>query len=356
MSSTKSQSRDERLPRQPLSHHEVYMWCLQTYIMLSSGVPLVSALESMATSDLPRVAPTCEVLAEKLSSGFRLSEAMKSLGNTFNDFIISIVVVGETTGGLAEVLERGSHRASRRDKTEREVRGALAYPFFLAVVSIGMALFMGFYMFPQLLPFLNGLGVPLPWPTRVLIWSTENLSSFVLIGTILVVWLIHLLLAGTDPRIQRFREWLLYNAPVVGELNADRTYADCASDLSLLLEAGCDLMTSLKSLQSGSPEYRKRIQKCIEAIQDGSDFPEAVEISGLFPRRFQMQIKSGDETGSLAKMFRHLSSVLDESITLRVAQLVQLLEPAILTIMGFVTGFVVLATFMPLYSMASTAL
>ena len=64
----------------------------------------------------------------------------------------------------------------------------------------------------------------------------------------------------------------------------------------------------------------------------------------------------GDETGSLAKMFRHLSSVLDESITLRVAQLVQLLEPAILTIMGFVTGFVVLATFMPLYSMASTAL
>ena len=51
-----------------------------------------------------------------------------------------------------------------------------------------------------------------------------------------------------------------------------------SSDLSLLLEAGCDLMTSLKSLQSGSPEYRKRIQKCIEAIQDGSDFPEAVEI------------------------------------------------------------------------------
>ena len=164
------------------------------------------------------------------------------------------------------------------------------------------------------------------------------------------------MLAGTDPRIQRFREWLLYNAPVVGELNADRTYADCASDLSLLLEAGCDLMTSLKSLQTGSPEYRKRIQKCIEAIQDGSDFPEAVEISGLFPRRFQMQIKSGDETGNLAKMFRHLSLVLDESITLRVAQLVQLLEPAILTIMGFVTGFVVLATFMPLYSMASTAL
>ena len=85
-------------------------------------------------------------------------------------------------------------------------------------------------------------------------------------------------------------------------------------------------MTSLKSLQSGSPEYRKRIQKCIDAIREGSDFPEAVEISELFPRRFQMQIKSGDETGSLAKMFRHLSSVLDESITLRVAQLVQLLE------------------------------
>ena len=353
---TREKAHDTRLPRKPLGHHEVYMWSLQTYIMLSSGVPLVSALESMATSDLPRVAPTCEVLAEKISSGFRLSEAMRSLGNVFNDFIINIVVVGETTGSLAEVLERGSARASRRDRTEREIKGALAYPFFLAVVSIGMALFMGFYMFPQLLPFLNGLGVPLPWPTRVLIWCTESLSSFVLIGTILAVWFAHLIFAGTDPRIQRFREWLLYNAPVVGDLNADRTYADCASGLALLLEAGCDLMTCLKSLQSGSPEYRKRIQKCIEAIRDGVEFSEAVEISGLFPRRFQMQIKSGDETGSLAKMFRHLSSVLDESITFRVSQLVQLMEPAILTIMGFVTGFIVLATFMPLYSMASSTL
>jgi len=69
-----------------------------------------------------------------------------------------------------------------------------------------------------------------------------------------------------------------------------------------------------------------------------------------------MQIKSGEETGKLAEIFRHLPEFLDESISLRISKLVQLLEPAILIVMGFITGFIVLATFMPLYSMASTTL
>ena len=354
MKSSKEQKTEEVL--KPLNHHETHMWALQLSIMLSAGVPLVAGLESIAKSDLPRVAPVCNAMAEKLSSGFRFSDAMRSLRGVFSDFIISIAIIGENTGQLSEVLERGSERASRRDKTEREIKGALAYPFFLAVVSITMALFMGFYMFPQLLPFLNGLGVPLPWPTRVLIWCTENLSSFVLIGTILFVFMAHLFISGTDPRIKRFRSWILFNAPVIGELNADRIYSDTLNDLCLLLEAGCDLMTCLKSIHPGSSEYQERIQKCIEQVNQGSDFTEAVEISNLFPRRFLMQIKSGEETGSLAKIFRHLSAFLDESITLRVSQLVQLLEPAILAIMGFITGFIVLATFLPLYSMASSAL
>lgn len=355
MTQSKSKQVDSA-PLKPLNHHEVHMWNLQLSIMLSAGVPLVTGLDSLARSSLPRIAPVCAILSQKLSSGFRLSEAMKSLRPVFNDFLIGIVLVGENTGQLAAVLARGAERASRRDKTEREVRGALAYPFFLAAVSIAMALFMGFYMFPQLLPFLNGLGVALPWPTRVLIWCTENLSSFVLIGTILAVFLFHLLLTGTDPRIQNFREWLLFNAPLVGELNGDRIYADCSADLSLLLEAGCDLVTSLKALQPGSREHKARIDECIRLLKEGSEFTEAVEMSRLFPRRFLVQIKSGEETGSLARIFRHIADVLDESISLRVSQLVQLLEPAILTVMGFVTGFIVLATFLPLYSMASTAL
>jgi type IV pilus assembly protein PilC len=346
---------NSELPSKPLTHSDVHMWSLQLYIMLSSGVPILTALESISGSNLARVAPTCRVLAEKLGQGFRLSSAMKSL-NLFNDFIVNLVSVGENTGRLPDVLERGSIRASRRDKVEREVKGALAYPVFLAILSISMAVFMGFYMFPKLLPFLNGLGVPLPWPTQVLIWCTSNLSSFLLIGTILLVFVIHLLVTGTDQRIKRLRQWLLFNAPVIGEINGDRAYSDCMSDLSLLLEAGCDLMTSLKALRTPSADYQQRIDRCIEEVRGGVDFSDAAEISGMFPRKYSLQVKTGVETGNLVKVFRSISEFLDESITMRVGQIVQLLEPAILIFMGFVTGFIVLATFMPLYSMASTSI
>ena len=345
---------DEAL--QPLPNHELHVWALQLYIMLSAGIPLMVALNSIAKSELPRLAPACALLASKVTQGHTLSDAMTSVRPTFNPFVISLVSIGESSGQLSDVLKRVSQRAARRDKLERQLKGSLAYPCFLAVVSIGMALFMAFYMFPKLLPFLTGLGVPLPWPTRALIWATDSLSSVVLIVTILIVGASRMLATSPDSRMQRVREWLLFESPVIGGINSDRIYSDSLSDLQLLLEAGCDLLVSLKSIHVPWPDYNRRVLECVTAIKEGLSFSEAVEVSEMLPRTFFMQVKSGEETGQLPRIFEMLSAHLDESVTLRIVQVVQIVEPGIFLVMGFITGFVVLATFLPLYSLASTAL
>lgn len=344
------------LPTTPLSYHSLHVWSLQLHIMLSSGVPLVTTLESIATSDLPLLAPVCENLAGKLATGYRLSEAMKSLGTIFSGFVISLVTVGENSGRLAGIMERISTRAARRDKMERAIKGALAYPVFLTAVSVGMALFMALYMFPRLLPFLNNLGVPLPWATRVLVWGADNLGSFILIATILALWTARLLSSSSDTRMTRLRDWLYYHSPVFGKINRERVYADCFNDLSLLLEAGCDLVSGMKSLYIPWQEYRQKVHACIEFMKSGEDFTDSVRSSNLFPERFLLQLRSGEETGKLAQVFKQLSLFLDEGIALKIEQLVTLVEPLILGFMGVVTGFIVLATFLPFYGMVSTSL
>ena len=344
----------EDKPPLPLRHHEVYAWALQLYIMLSSGIPILTALGSIAKSDIPRVAPASTLLAKKVLGGHTLSEAMASLKPAFNAFVVNLVVIGENSGLLSNVLERISQRASRRDKMERAVKGSLAYPFFLAAVCIGMALFMAFYMFPRLLPFLTKVGATLPWPTRVLVWTTSNLSSFLLIATILAVGLARLV-STSDSRFERFRDWLLYDSPVIGTLNSHRVYADCLSDLHLLMDAGCDLVACLKLVHTPWPRFNRQVQQCLAELREGAEFSEAVERSGMFPRGFAIQIKSGEESGQLPRIFKMLSDNLDESVTLRVSQLVSVLEPTIFLVMGFFTGFVVLATFLPLYSLASSS-
>ena len=343
-------------PRSALTERDTQIWALQMHLMLSAGVPLLSALETIAGSDLPRLGPACERLATQLEHGHRLSSAMESMEPAFGDFVLSLVVVGENTGTLAKVMERASERAARRDKLQREFKAALAYPGFLALTSVSMAGFMAFYMFPRLLPFLQGLSVPLPWPTRLLISLIGSFSALILIGTILIAWLVRLLVFGDDPRTERLRAWLLFKSPGLGKINSERELADTMKDLSLLLDAGCDLLTSLKTLRTNSSHQRRRVNDCLSAIRGGSDFTRAAESSGLIPKRFSIQVNTAEEVGELPRAFHDIAEVLDESVNLRLSQITQLAEPTILFAMGLVSGFVVIATFMPLYSLASATI
>lgn len=342
--------------RFPFSHHETHLWAFQLYVMLSAGITLVSSLESLAKSALPRLSTACDELNSKIVQGRSLSQAMLSLRPTFSPLAINLISIGEHSGQLSSVLQRLSLRASRRDKMERMLKSSLAYPVFLSTVSLGMALFMAFYMFPKILPFLVGLGVELPWPTRALIWGVEHLSSAVLIVTIVLVGVVRLVVTSEESHLVRFREKLLFQTPLLGSLNRHRVYADCFSDLHLLLEAGCDLVSSLKALHTNWPEFNARKERCLEELREGANFVEAVGSSELFPRLFLLQLSTGEETGNLPRIFEMLSEQLDEAVTLRMSQVTQILEPLMFAVMGMVTGFVVLATFLPMYGVVTTAL
>lgn len=340
----------------PLSHHETHLWAFQLHTMLAAGIALVTSLETLARSELPSLANASQQLIDKLVAGMSLSQAMVSLRPTFSPLAINLVSIGEQSGKLVAVLERLSTRAARRDRMERSLKSALAYPMFLSAVSLSMALFMAFYMFPKMLPFLTGLGVGLPWPTRLLIWGVENLSSAVLIVTILLVGMFRLLASRHDATVSGFRDRLLFNSPVLGRLNRNRVYADAFGDLHLLLEAGCDLLLSLKVIHSSWPDFEQRKAQCLEALRAGASFPEAVDKSRLFPRIFLLQLASADEMGKLPRSFAMISDQLDEMIAMKVSQLVQILEPCLFMVMGLVTGFVVLATFLPMYGVVTSSL
>lgn len=354
--SSEPQTEDSDALRHPLSHHDTHLWAFQLHIMLSAGITVVSSLESLAKSELPALSTASDTLNQRIVSGMSLSRAMVSLRPTFSPLAINLVSIGEHSGKLSLVLERLSSRAARRDKMERMLKSALAYPLFLSTASLGMALFMAFYMFPKILPFLLGLGVSLPWPTRFLIWGVENLSSAVLMLTILVVGAVRLLSTEESSPLARLRDRIFFDAPVIGVLNRNRVYGDCCSDLHLMLEAGCDLMTSLKAIHSNWPDFNRRKERCVEELKAGANFVDSAEASGLFPRIFFLQLTSAEETGNLPRTFEMLAEQLDDMVSFKTQQLVQILEPMIFLVMGIVTGFVVLATFLPMYGVVASGL
>ncbi|MBX3168830.1 MAG: type II secretion system F family protein [Candidatus Eremiobacteraeota bacterium] len=330
----------------PLSHHEVHLWALQMHLLLTSGMPLHHGLELLAAGEeLPRIASVCDLLAEGISQGHSLSQAMKAIDPTFSDLVVNFVAIGEKTGRLHQVFERVSERALQRGQTEQVVRAALAYPIFLTVVSVAMAAFMAFYMFPQILPFLTGLGVPLPWPTRALLWVTQHLGWVFLSLTVLAGWMGYLMSSQA--------EWLYYQSPLLGRLNRNRVYADSLADLSMLLESQGDLLVSLDSLRPPWQAQRRRVLACVKAIETGSSVSQAVAETGLFPNWLLAPIASAEETGQFATTFQYLAGQLEEAVLMEVERLLQMLEPLLMAAMGLIVGFVILATFLPLYSLTT---
>lgn len=340
----------------PLSHHDTHLWAFQLHVLLSAGINLVPSLETLAKSDIASLSQVSEALTKRILSGMSLSQAMVAIRPAFSPLALNLITIGEHSGKLIPVLARLSDRAARRDQMERSLKSALAYPVFLSTVSLAMALFMAFYMFPKILPFLTGLGVALPWPTRALIWSVEHLSSAVLIITILLVAMLRLMSSSQNSPLSHFRDKILYQTPVIGSLNRNRVYSDCFSDLHLLLESGCDLVSSLKAIHSSWPDFNQRKSRCLDELRAGSNFTEAVEKSQLFPRVFLLQLTSAEETGHLPRTFGMIAKQLEELVTMKLTQLTQILEPCLFFVMGVITGFVVIATFLPMYGVVSSAL
>ena len=337
-----------------LTYQEVHLWGLQMHLLLGSGMPLHEGLELLAASeDLPRISGVCDRLAEGISQGLCLSQVMKRLHPTFSELVVNYVAIGEKSGRLHEVFARIAERSLRLGKTEQTVRSAMAYPIFLTLVSVAMAGFMAFYMFPRLLPLLTGLGVPLPWPTQALLWGTHHLAWLLALFTVACGWLGYILAADQNPRVERIRDWLLYHSPVIGRLNRNRVYSDCLGDLSMLLEAQSDLLVSFSSLRPAWLEQRERIRVCVKSIETGSSVSQAVEQSGMLPRWLLSPMSAAEETGQFAETFQYLSRQIEESVLIEIERLLQLLEPALMGGMGLITGFVVLATFLPLYSITS---
>ncbi len=341
---------------EPFSNRDLHLWSMQLHTMLSAGVPLLVALESLARSELPRVAPTCSLLAALLTQGSSLSKACSRLKTAFQPFVVHLLSIGESSGKLVTVLERISLRAARREKMEQTIMKALAYPAFLSLVSLGMAFFMAFHMLPKLLPFLIGLEIELPKATVALIWGTELLAPFLLVVTVVAVSSGRLLLTGSAPWLQRLREWWVYEVPLFGSVNRSRVYAEMLRDLQLLTEAGCPLVQSLKSLSVPWPRLHARLQSCVRYIaEDGMSLSEAIEASDLFPRGFLLPIASGEEIGNLPHIFQCLADELERETAWRVTRAVAVIEPTIFLLMGLVVGFIVLATFLPFYSLATVA-
>src|SRR6267378_1631725 len=324
----------------------------QLAALLRAGIPILQAISMLrrrATSVRLRV--VLEEVEEAIRGGAALSQAFAAQGTTFPRIYTASILAGERSGALDEVLSRYVTYMRRSVALRRKIRGALAYPTFLLLASLGMVIFLTVYVVPRMSELFAGFVGKLPVVTQIVLgisgWLTGNvfwLAPTIIVGSVaLLIW-------SRTPQGRLTIDRGKLKIPLAGKLLVQLSVAQAARSLATLLAGGITLVESWEIAAESitNLELRRRSSAILPMIREGRSFTESLETSNWMPELAIDMIGIGERSGSLREMLDEVATFYDAESEVRLEQLTTTLEPAILVVMGGVVVVILLAIYLPI--------
>jgi general secretion pathway protein F len=319
--------------------------------LLAAGIPLLSALGTLAAQHSRRFRAAIQHLGERIAAGERLADAMGRQPACFDELTVSIVRVGESTGSLETALRRLADFKEKSLRLRNRVAAALTYPAFVCVMGLGVALFLMTYVVPRLLDTLHEAGRPLPGVTVAVKAMSDFLVTrwWALLGGLVAVGFVLKALLGTESG-RRLAERLVLRLPVLGELVRKETTSHIAIVLAALLRSGLQFVDAVRITRETlrSRLFRRALEDYEAAVTAGSDVAAPLAASGVFSPMVVQMLAVGQEAGQLEEMLEQVAETYDQEVATATTRLTALLEPLLIVVLAVLVGFIALATILPI--------
>lgn len=337
---------------------EVATFTQQLANLLSSGMPLTVALNSMTHLESKGIpAEVSRALKQEVMEGRGLSDAMSKQRLIFSDLYINMVRAGEHSGALVDVLRRLSDHFNRFAEVQSKFTSALVYPAIVMTVGIGIVIFFMTFMLPRFMKIFEGLKVPLPLPTRILIGISEMFTNYWWLMILIVITIIVLFkrFKATDDGKRRIDSWKM-NAPVVGKVFRLNMFGQFARTLSTLLINGVPVLTALKITEEIIPNVviKEAIARTREAVTDGKTIAQPLAQSKIFPQLMIDLIRIGEDTGDVPGALKNVADTYENELTLALRVMTNLIEPAMIIVMAVLVGFLLFSVLSTMFSITAS--
>ena len=324
----------------------------QLAALLRAGIPILQAITMLRRrSASVRLRAVLEEVEEAIRGGAALSQAFAAQGNTFPRIYTASILAGERSGALDEVLSRYVTYMRRSVGLRRKIRGALAYPSFLLLASLGMVIFLTIYVVPRMSDLFAGFGGNLPTVTQIVLsisgWLTGNIFWF---GPLVIVGAVGIFIWSRTPQGRLTIDSGLLKIPLAGKLMIQLSVAQVTRSLATLLAGGITLVESWEIAAESitNLELRRRSSAILPLIREGQSFTESLETANWMPELALDMVGIGERSGSLREMLDEVATFYDAESEVRLEQLTTTLEPAILVVMGGIVVLILLAIYLPI--------
>lgn len=338
-----------------IDQKQVVIFTRQFSTMIDAGLALVQCLDILMSQQPP--GPFKKVLTEVKSdveSGSTFADALRKHPQAFDQLYANLCAAGEVGGILDTILTRLAAYMEKAMALKKKVKGAMTYPIAVLIISVGVIVLLMVKVMPVFAKLFEGFGKELPAPTRLAIdmsdWFVANLW-YIFAGLAAPV-VIYKALRST-PKGASFLDHAMIKVPLLGDLIRKVAVARFTRTLSTMLSSGVPIIEALEvvSKTAGNIAVQQEVDLVRSGVSEGKPLAQPLIGSKVFPSMVVQMIQVGEQTGAMDAMLGKIADFYDEEVDTAVEALTSLMEPLIIVFLGGFLGFILIAMYLPIFSM-----
>jgi type IV pilus assembly protein PilC len=330
--------------------------------MLDSGVVLSDALDAIAEQAEQGAFRTIIMnIAERVKGGENFSQALTPYPRVFNSMFISMVKASEASGRMAEMLSVLSGYLSFEAETRKSIKGALTYPFIMALMAVAATGTLMFFVLPRFMRIYEARGAALPKLTQILVGFSKILGNFqimtavVTAGILLSVALYYLSRTAIGRRVI---DTVKIRTPVIGTMFVDMVVGRSMRIMATMVNTGVRVLESIQVIQGSCQNsyFQELWTDVSDKIRDGYQLSDSILISPrgwlIAPGIIQM-LRAGEKSGRLGEVCDKMSVFYEKKLQGSIKNVMILIEPLMITVLGTIIGTIAIALLLPVFRISS---
>jgi type IV pilus assembly protein PilC len=336
---------------------DLVIFTRQFAVMVDAGLPLVQCLQILGDQqENPTFKKAIRDVRNSVESGSTFAESLAKHPKIFDSLYVNLVAAGEVGGILDTILNRLALQLEKADKLARQLRGAMVYPATVSVIALACIVLLLVKVIPVFEKMFEDFGGTLPAPTQFVINLSEWLQAY-----------LHYLLGGITAASMAFTQGrqrslafryqtdlLALHLPIFGNIIKKVAVARFTRTLGTMISSGVPILDGLDIVAktAGNMIIEEELQATRASISEGKTIAEPLQASKVFPGMMVQMVAVGEETGSMEIMLSKIADFYDDEVDTAVGALTSMLEPIMMVFMGGSIGTILIAMYLPIFTIA----
>ena len=338
---------------------DLVVFTRQFSVMVDAGLPLVQCLhilgDQQENSTFKRA---IQAIRGDVESGATFADALRKHPKIFDSLYVNLVAAGEVGGILDTILNRLAIQLEKQDKLAKQLKSAMVYPTTVSVIAVACIVLLLVKVIPVFQKMFADFGGELPGPTQMVIDLSEWLQAYVhyLLGSVFALFALFSQARSRSLGFRRQTDQVALKLPIFGNIIKKVAVARFTRTLGTMISSGVPILDALEivSRTAGNVVIEEELQATRMSISEGKTIAEPLQDSRVFPGMMVQMVAVGEETGSMEIMLTKIADFYDDEVDTAVSGLTSMLEPLMMVFMGGSIGSILIAMYLPIFTIADS--